>query len=50
MSVMAILFGKAIGAEVLTGEALAFLGTITGASITFLFLAKTKNNGSLVGK
>jgi len=50
MSVMAILFGKVIGADDLSGEAFAFLGTITGASVTFLFLAKTKNNGTLVNK
>ena len=47
ISVIAILFSSPLGLD-LTKEAFMFLGTMTGASVTFLFLAKTKNNGSLV--
>jgi len=48
LSIISILFGSALGVGDLSGEAFAFLGVITGASTTFLFLAKTKNNGTLV--
>ena len=47
ISVIAILFSAPLGLD-LTEEAFMFLGTMTGASVTFLFLARTKNNGSLV--
>ena len=47
ISVVAILFSEPLGLA-LTKEAFMFLGTMTGASVTFLFLANTRNNGSLV--
>ena len=49
ISVIAILFSEPLGLN-LTKEAFMFLGTMTGASVTFLFLAQTKSNGSLVNK
>ena len=47
ISVIAILFSAPLGLE-LTKEAFMFLGTMTGSSVTFLFLAQTKNNGTLI--
>jgi len=49
LSVFSIVFSGLLELN-LTSESFAFLGTITGASVTFLFLAKTKNNGTLVTK
>lgn len=47
-SVFAILFGTLIGTDELSKEAFLFLGTMTGTAGTFLFLARTKNNGTHV--
>lgn len=47
ISVIALTFGGAIGADI-PPESQAALGIITGTAGTFLFLSKTKNNGTLI--
>jgi len=50
LSIVAILFQTPLGLTELSEEGFAFIGIVIGSATTFLFLAKTKNNGTLISR
>ena len=49
LAVIGIIFGAPLGVEI-SPEGYTALGMLTGIAGTFLFLAQTKSNGTLVTK